>query len=352
MAILKITPANTGTVHRTVINPEDWETIIRGAGTGALNHQDVIVRASNYEDIGVHNWIRHYRGILVFDTSPLSGKDIVDAYLNLNMQKGKYEQVDPDLGLYLATPIEPLNLEAADYLLFGTESLSDIKLWDDIATGWNIFSLNENGLAALNRSGLTVFGLRFATYDVDETPPLLDPGGFLYAEDTFLFQAAGDYHASRPVLSVYYEAPPAGVLIERAPDIGPANVVLYGMVHDTGELPCDGGFEWGQATGYGESITVKNLVQAIEYPCSYCKSHFGDAAFHHAHFNALISGLQANTFYHYRAWASNDQGITYGEDNTFFFTGEEAKKISGIPWWLIAAIIGTGFLVLVKKKKS
>ena len=73
---------------------------------------------------------------------------------------------------------------------------------------------------------------------------------------------------------------------------------LNGNLDSTGGLDCLVWFEHGKTTSYGISTTKQS------------KSSTGP-------FNEVISGLDANTVYYFRACASNSKGPDYGDDKTF-----------------------------------
>jgi len=80
--------------------------------------------------------------------------------------------------------------------------------------------------------------------------------------------------------------------------VGAISVTLNGMLDSDGGLPSDCGFEWGLDTGYG-SVTPTELKPTGET------------------FSQVLGGLQPNTTYHFRAFATNSYGTSYGSDQSF-----------------------------------
>jgi len=79
-----------------------------------------------------------------------------------------------------------------------------------------------------------------------------------------------------------------------------AQAILNGqLVDDGGAPPCDVWFEWGTDTSYG-MVTPR-------------QGGFTSGAL----FSATITGLAEGMVYHFRAVASNRQGISYGNDMAF-----------------------------------
>jgi len=83
-----------------------------------------------------------------------------------------------------------------------------------------------------------------------------------------------------------------------AANIEATSAALNGVLDSDGGLPSDCGFEWGLDTSYG-SVTPTE-------PKSTGES-----------FSQVLAGLQPNTTYHFRAFATNSYGTSYGSDQSF-----------------------------------
>jgi len=77
-----------------------------------------------------------------------------------------------------------------------------------------------------------------------------------------------------------------------------ASAKLNGTLVDDGALPCQCGFEWGLNTGYGTTTPPQSKTT-------------GET------FSQVIGGLQPGTTYHFRAFATNSVGTSYGADRSF-----------------------------------
>ena len=97
-----------------------------------------------------------------------------------------------------------------------------------------------------------------------------------------------------PILSL----PLPDVTTGPATDIGLTEATINGFLEDDGGMLCDCAFEWGLTESYGEITPVQSKT-AGEY------------------FSQLITGLEADTIYHFRAIAYNVFGISRGSDRTF-----------------------------------
>jgi len=105
-------------------------------------------------------------------------------------------------------------------------------------------------------------------------------------------------------VSVLEEIPP--ILSLPLPDIntGPATAIgltettINGFLEDDGGMLCDCAFEWGLTESYGRITPVQSKT-AGEY------------------FSELLTGLEPDTLYHFRAIAYNVFGISRGSDRVF-----------------------------------
>jgi len=76
------------------------------------------------------------------------------------------------------------------------------------------------------------------------------------------------------------------------------SATINGVLDSDGGLPSDCGFEWGLDTGYG-FVTPTEPKSTGE------------------NFSQVLGSLQPNTTYHFRAFATNSYGTSYGSDQSF-----------------------------------
>lgn len=77
-----------------------------------------------------------------------------------------------------------------------------------------------------------------------------------------------------------------------------ANSYLNGILSNDGGEACDCGFQWGLTDAYGNTTSTVSRTTGQG-------------------FALLITGLTANTVYHFRAFATNTAGTAYGSDVAF-----------------------------------
>jgi hypothetical protein len=97
-----------------------------------------------------------------------------------------------------------------------------------------------------------------------------------------------------PVLSL----PLPEVVTGPATEIGITEATINGFLEDDGGLFCDCAFEWGLSESYGNITPVQTKVAG-------------------EHFSQVLTGLEPDTVYHFRALASNVFGLSRGIDRAF-----------------------------------
>jgi hypothetical protein len=90
----------------------------------------------------------------------------------------------------------------------------------------------------------------------------------------------------------------ATVTTDPATGRGAIAATFNATLNQDGGEPCECGFEWGLDTGYGTTTPPQSKTT-------------GEA------FSQVIGGLQPGTTYHFRAFATNSVGTSYGADRSF-----------------------------------
>lgn len=88
------------------------------------------------------------------------------------------------------------------------------------------------------------------------------------------------------------------VTTDPATGLGAVLATLNGTLDSDGGEACNCGFEWGLDTGYGVTTPTQSKIT-------------GET------FSQVIHGLSPGTVYHFRAFATNSVGTSYGADRTF-----------------------------------
>ena len=201
----EVTSVDGYTEH--VDDSKTWAQVVAGVGTAALDSGTFYDTAVYIVSDGdADEWDSIFRSIFLFDTSPLADDAVIDyATVALYGSSKAKTLVDDDfsVGIYSSLPASDVALVAGDFDSLGATLLSDVISYADWdIAGYNTFTLNATGIAAISVDDITKFGIREATYDATGIEPTWGAGktlsfGCYYADE------AGT--AKDPVLTVYYE---------------------------------------------------------------------------------------------------------------------------------------------------
>jgi len=133
-----------------------------------------LFRVGQYAFTAGPNVYTIWRGLLQFDTSSLAGKTILSA--DLLFKDDTTYGWSVNFALYLVVPAAPfsfpyVNAYYYDVLLGATTSAGYIQAGPSyIRGGWNVINLNAAGIANINQTGITGFGLRTSKDINNQTP--------------------------------------------------------------------------------------------------------------------------------------------------------------------------------------
>ena len=190
-----------GWVNKTIASGNVWVVARDGAGSGANDsgvEMNVVIKthADNNE------WTEIKRSIILFDTSNLvAGAKIVKAQITVMVTSASTAEFGGSIVVCAALPATNTALVTADYGTLGETDYSDrLSVTSFNAAGVvRIFTLNDEGIGALNAGGITKFGLR-NSYDIDDDPPTWVGS----KSDTVNLSTAENTTYSTPLLEVTY----------------------------------------------------------------------------------------------------------------------------------------------------
>jgi len=287
---------------------ESWAACLIGDG-------DQVGPYSDRVDLSAYLLVNRYlvrRGLLSFDTSSLSGQFIRSIKLRIPVLWG-YEDDEGFSDIYVTQGVFSDPIVMSDYqaqLPYTTKG--GTFLFEDYTFGdwYLLIELNEDALGWINRAGVTKLCLRMAG-DLDSLPA---PEGSQYW--ALRVDTANPVKAECARLEVVTGSP--GVTTDPATLIEGASAKLNGTLTNGGGESCNCCFEYGLTTDYGETTATQGKTT-------------GDS------FSRSITGLEANTEYHYRAKATSaDTDVTgYGADRTFTTIGvpyptKAITRVSGL----------------------
>jgi len=157
-------------------------------------------------------WEELERVIILFDTSSLLnlGNVIIRSvtlslygFITAGGTKNKQDDlgIAPDVNVYSSNPASNTELVPADYGALGTTPFCNTPItYANWKEGWNTFTLNANGIAAISKTGITKFGLRNANYDAAN----IEPSWSAHLQSYLFWYAADCGLATAPKLTVNY----------------------------------------------------------------------------------------------------------------------------------------------------
>ena len=199
-----------GQVNRTGVD-ETWATIRGNAGTA---HDDASVTNQGVGIIGSttnNQWTGLYRGIYLFDTSGLPDDcQINSAVFSVFVHSGLQDDFSESVGVVSSNPAANTDLVNADFTTLGTARYATDKTLASLSSSsWANFTLNAAGIATINKTGITKFGLRLAC-DIDNSAPTWSSEG----ESIFLVRNA-EYETNIPKLVMTIDEIPTARLVTK-----------------------------------------------------------------------------------------------------------------------------------------
>lgn len=172
-----------------------WPEIRDGAGNYAYDSTanegaPAYISSRNTTD----RWGNLIRSIFLFDTSSLpDDAEILDAGLSLyGYAKQDQLGITPDANIYSSNPASNTALVPADYTSLGTTPFSTAIPYASWNTGgYNDFTLNSEGLAAISKTGVSKYGARNPSHDVANLEPGWQAGKSSFLQCYFSEQGTG-----------------------------------------------------------------------------------------------------------------------------------------------------------------
>lgn len=328
-----------GRAVRNNTSTETFSTLRAGAGTAgepsAVNDFTLAVVASSTTD----QYTILTRGIFLFDTSSIADGATIDTatfsqYLNseLNQLSGD-SSANSAMVVVGSTPASNNNIVASDYGQLGSTELGRSGNQSTFSFGtYTDVILNDTGEAAISKTGITKLGTRYG-WDFDNTTTGLtwSSGGLQGFNGSYADETG---NTKDPKLVVIYTA----IVLPTVTTETPASDITSVSASGGGNVTSDGGgtvSERGIAWGASTNPTIAGDHQA---------SGSGTGSFT----GVAMTGLNPNTHYYYRAYATNEIGTAYGA-NVEFDTpvqfseiNSEAEGKQPISSEIISEVVGSG----------
>lgn len=151
-----------------------WASIQSGTGTGADDTTDPITICSYTSDAAtLGKWTALTRGVFLFDTSSIPDTDTISSATVSFFGTAKDDSAGPgdNVNVYSSSLASNTAVASGDHVNFGTTAFAtSILVSDWSTTAYNDFTINGTGIAAIDKTGITKFGLRLGN-DVTNTDP-------------------------------------------------------------------------------------------------------------------------------------------------------------------------------------
>ncbi len=153
-----------------------WSNLITAGGTPNYMNSNGTFASIGWRAYQPYNpdWFGLSRMIMLFDTSFLgSSANITEAVLYLyGGSKTNYAGGNPDICIVSSAPESSTNLVAGDYDSLGSTVFSNVISYSSFSTaGYNSFTLNLDGIANINTTGISNFGAREYSHDLGGVSP-------------------------------------------------------------------------------------------------------------------------------------------------------------------------------------
>jgi len=246
------------------------------------------------------NWRGIYRAAVLFDTSSINdGATVTDAKLSLyGNSKSDAAGITPSINVYTSNPASDTAIVAGDYDSFGSTALStEITYAAYNTSGYNDFTLNATGRAAISLTGVTKLGFREGNYD----GPNVQPSSGVGYQLTYFSGYTADNGSNKPKLVVTYTVVSLPTVTTQAvSSIEETTATGNGNITDDGG---DSGATRGMCWDTSSSPTTSD---------SHATNGTGEGAY-----TVGLTGLSPGTKYYVRAYSINSAGTSYGSEVNF-----------------------------------
>lgn len=194
---------------------DTWANAKTAAGNYADDTDDEDYFVGFYSSTITDKWEILRRSIFLFDTSTLPDTCAISSVIFSVYGTAKVNALslaNLALNVYSSAPASNTALVAGDYDGLGSTAYCDTPITYDnySTTGYNDFTLNATGIAAISKTGITKFGLREVTYDVGGATPT-HPESDLWFRLKGYFSDKGTTYRPKLVIA-YASGEGAGVL--------------------------------------------------------------------------------------------------------------------------------------------
>lgn len=239
------------------------------------------------------SWYYVYRSFIYFNTSTMPDDAIITAATITFTEALLYDGSDTDFNIIVRganSASNPIILGDYDLTNYDGENLGELTTSGNYLS----FTLNNDGLSYINKTGTTQFVL-LSEEDIDNSPPTGD--------ETVIYDTGVEGNKIRITIT-YFEptaAPTVSTIDEDCEDRQATTLTAVGDVTSTGDGYTYRGFEYHEYSADDEYDYSMYAVREI-------------GRFHElGEFRMTLYGLKPSTVYSIRAYAGNIFGVSYGD---------------------------------------
>lgn len=172
-----------------------------GTGTGASTSSSTGIFIDLYADGNTDEWQGLYRTFILFDTSALPDGATISAAVVSVYGVYKLDEFGASVNVYSSNPASNTALITADYDALGTTPFCDTPItYSAFSTsGYNDWTLNATGRAAVSKTGITKLSIRESVYDAPDSEPT-----WASTDRSYVQAYAADQGSNKPKLVVTY----------------------------------------------------------------------------------------------------------------------------------------------------
>ena len=319
-------PSLDGHVARIIADhTQSWANIHNGAGNTSIDDSANMQASIDSDETGFDDkWDSIQRPILVFDLSELSSVQKFSAVTLtlIGTSKTQNNITGGTLNVFGSSPASNIALVDADYGTLGTIALATAIAYASFdGAGSNVFTFTATGIAAVEAAiagdGILKIGLREATYDAPDITPTWA------ASINLTFQVATVEDADvpdRPLLTITY-----------LPIVTTQAVSKKISTTATGN---------GDITNLGDPTAIQHGhcwnttgIPTISEPLVHTtiggRTENGVPSATGA-FTSSLTALVPTIIYYIRAYATNSDGTSYGEQVTFVAGTPRGSDLAGV----------------------
>jgi hypothetical protein len=211
---------------------QSWTIIVNAVGSLFVDNLNFGNSPTIRADTVLNQWDLSAWNIYLFDTSSIPDGDTINSAIFSTYSLAKLDPggITPNLGVYASNPASNTSLAAGDYDSFETTLFSgNVTYANVLINAYTDFSFIAAGLAAIDKTGVSKFGLLNSSYFIADSSPVWSSGDRYLIGSRFSEQAGTSqdpklvvvHIASSPSVSPS-ASPSASISPSTSPSVSPS----------------------------------------------------------------------------------------------------------------------------------